>query len=494
MVFSGITFLIYFLPPLLLLYHLLPKAARQPLLLAASLLFYAWGEPKYLVLMVVSILMNYVFGLLMGKARAVGIPERTLKLHLGIMVALDLSLLIFFKYTDMFLHWGNVIFHTKTPLLDLALPIGISFYTFQALSYVIDVYRGNVSPQRNLMKFALYISMFPQLIAGPIVRYADLEPQLTLRDVSSSELMDGLAGFAKGLIKKVLLANAFGAMFELVKGAPGPVSLASAWLGAIAFTLQIYFDFSGYSDMAISLGHLFGYTFPENFDHPYTAVSVTDFWRKWHISLGTWFREYVYIPLGGNRVGTLRHIFNLLAVWMLTGLWHGAAFNFLLWGLYYGIWLILEKYLILPGLGGNASEKNRRKIAGAGNTATAATATAAGERGRLISVIGRLYTIPVIIIGWVLFAFTDPAELGSYLLSMVGAGGLADHFSLTVFLQYAVMLALGILCSTRLPGKLYNGLKKNRPVILAILLLIGVILSVAAITYDSYNPFLYFRF
>ncbi len=465
MVFSGITFLIYFLPPVLILYHILPKAARQPLLLLASLVFYAWGEPKYILLMLCSIGMNYLFGLLMGKARSAGFSEKARKVHLGIIVALNLALLVFFKYTDMFISWGNAVFRTDQRFLDLILPIGISFYTFQALSYVIDVYRGKVTPQRNLLKFALYISMFPQLIAGPIVRYADIEPYLEPHDVPSDEVMRGFAGFAKGRIKKVLLANSFGAMFELIRGEGTALSMAGAWLGAAAFALQIYFDFSGYSDMAIGLGHLFGFTFPKNFDHPYTARSVTDFWRRWHISLGTWFREYVYIPLGGNKVPRGRHILNLLIVWTLTGLWHGASLNFLLWGLYYGLWLILEKYLILPHL-----------------------------KGRAQAVFGRVYTTVVFLAGWVLFAFTDLQEMGQFFGAMFGAGGLAAHFDLTVLLQYRVLLVAGIVFTTRLPGMLYDRLIKKRPLILGILLGVGALLSLAAIAYDQYNPFLYFRF
>lgn len=330
MVFSSTIFLCIFLPLVLLGYYICPKKGRNLFLLIASLVFYAWGEPKYVFLMIFSIIANYVFGLLMEKYRQ---SSRRLKLMLVLSVVIDVGLLCVFKYTDFIISNINAAFGANFDLLKLALPIGISFYTFQAMSYTIDVYRGDVKVQRNIIDFGMYITMFPQLIAGPIVRYADVEEQLHERRVTAQDFSEGAMRFVVGLGKKVLLANQIGALWSEIYALGGSSSALMAWLGAIAFTFQIYFDFSGYSDMAIGLGRMFGFKFPENFRYPYQSVSITDFWRRWHITLSTWFREYLYIPLGGNRRGFARQALNLLIVWTLTGFWHGAGWNFVLWGL-----------------------------------------------------------------------------------------------------------------------------------------------------------------
>ena len=332
MVFSSTIFLCVYLPLVLLGYYICPKKGKNLFLLIVSLVFYAWGEPKYVFLMIFSILINYVFGLLMDKHRE---NKKRLKLMLVLSVAIDLGLLSVFKYTDFIITNINSIFNTGFDLLNIALPIGISFYTFQAMSYTIDVYRDNVRVQRNLIDFGMYITMFPQLIAGPIVRYADVQDQLAERSVTTADFSEGIMRFVVGLGKKVLLANQMGAVWTDIYALGGDVSALMAWTGAVAFTFQIYFDFSGYSDMAIGLGRMFGFKFPENFRYPYESVSITDFWRRWHITLSTWFKEYLYIPLGGNRRGLARQALNLLIVWSLTGFWHGAGWNFVMWGLYY---------------------------------------------------------------------------------------------------------------------------------------------------------------
>ena len=344
MVFSSTIFLCVYLPAVLGLYYICPEKLKNGFLLFASLVFYAWGEPVYVLLMVFSIAVNYVFGLLMEK------KAEKKKLWLIISVIIDLGLLCLFKYTDFIIENINGAFDAGLDLLKLALPIGISFYTFQAMSYTIDVYRGNVRAQKNIVDFGMYITMFPQLIAGPIVRYTDVEAQLKNRRVSAKDFSDGISRFIVGLGKKVLLANQIGALWSEVYALGGNTSALMAWIGAFAFSFQIYFDFSGYSDMAIGLGKMLGFEFVQNFDYPYISRSATEFWRRWHISLGTWFREYVYIPLGGNRVGPLKHIRNIMIVWLLTGFWHGAAWCFILWGLYYGILLLLEKYIWGKGL------------------------------------------------------------------------------------------------------------------------------------------------
>lgn len=466
MVFSSTIFLCIFLPIVLLGYYICPKKGRNLFLLIASLVFYAWGEPKYVLLMMLSITINYVFGLLMEKNRQ---NERRLKLMLVLSVVIDLALLCFFKYTDFVISNINAAFDTGFDLLKLALPIGISFYTFQAMSYTIDVYRGDVKVQRNIIDFGMYISMFPQLIAGPIVRYADVEGQLRERSVTMQELSEGAMRFIVGLGKKVLLANQIGALWSEIYALGGHSSALTAWIGAVAFTFQIYFDFSGYSDMAIGLGRMFGFKFPENFRYPYQSVSITDFWRRWHITLSTWFREYLYIPLGGNRRGLARQALNLFIVWTLTGFWHGAGWNFILWGLYYFVILLLEKLFVLKAL------------------------------DKAPKLLRHIYSLLLIVIGWVIFACDDITVLLPYLGSMFGANGALGGMDLYWLTTKAVLLIVCAIASTELPKKLMascTGSLGEKPAFavkaVPALLLLG--LSMVFLIGDSYNPFLYFRF
>ena len=389
MVFSSIVFLFTFLPVVLILYFLVPKAAKNVILLIASLIFYAWGEPVYVFLMLLSILLNYFCGLEIAEKAEEGSGARGVFLF---TVLVNLGLLGFFKYAGFLVGSLNAVLPFDIPAPELNLPVGISFYTFQILSYIIDVYRKKVAVQKNLISFGLYVTMFPQLIAGPIVRYEDIETQLAERKVTLDKFGSGAAVFIQGLAKKVLLANLIGGLFSQVSAMPlGNISVLTAWLGCLAYTFQIYFDFSGYSDMAIGLGRMFGFRFPKNFDYPYISRSITEFWRRWHISLGTWFREYVYIPLGGNRVSRLKHIRNILAVWLLTGLWHGASWNFVVWGLYYGAILLVEKFLL-----GQWIE-------------------------RLPAVIQHLYSLFLIMTGWVFFFSPSLSSASGYLGAMFGS-------------------------------------------------------------------------
>ena len=396
MLFSSIVFLFTFLPIILILYYLVPRPMKNVILLFGSLLFYAWGEPVYIFLMIFSILFNYICGL--DIARNLKDPAAA-KRSLIFTVAVNLCILGFFKYEGFVLDSLSAVLPVDIPYRAMALPIGISFYTFQILSYIIDVYRGHVKVQTNLLDFALYVTMFPQLIAGPIVQYADVDRQLHVRKESWGKFGEGSMFFIRGLAKKVLLANTIGMVYtEVAALAPGKVSVLSAWIGCISYAFQIYFDFSGYSDMAIGLGKMFGFEFLKNFDYPYISQSITEFWRRWHISLGSWFREYVYIPLGGNRVPVIKHLRNLLIVWFLTGLWHGAAWNFVAWGLYYGLILILEKYFLSRVL------------------------------ERLPAVIRHIYSLVLVLIGWVFFFSPTLGGAVDYIQLMfgVGANGLVD--------------------------------------------------------------------
>ena len=466
MVFSSTVFLCIFLPLVLLGYYICPKRGRNLFLLIASLVFYAWGEPKYVFLMIFSIIANYAFGLLMDKFRQ---NNRRLKLMLVLSVIIDLGLLGVFKYTDFIISNINAAFGANFDLLKLALPIGISFYTFQAMSYTIDVYRGDVKVQRNIIDFGMYITMFPQLIAGPIVRYADVEEQLHERRVTAQDFSEGAMRFVVGLGKKVLLANQIGALWSEIYALGGSSSALMAWLGAIAFTFQIYFDFSGYSDMAIGLGRMFGFKFPENFRYPYQSVSITDFWRRWHITLSTWFREYLYIPLGGNRRGFARQALNLLIVWTLTGFWHGAGWNFVLWGLYYFAVLFVEKLFLLKAL------------------------------DRAPKILRHIYSLLLIVLGWVIFACDDITVLLPFIGSMFGANGALGGLDLYWLTTKAVLLIICCVASTELPKKLMislGGRLGERPafILKSVLTLLLLCLSVVFLIGDSYNPFLYFRF
>ena len=470
MVFSSFVFLLIFLPLCLgCSFAARSTRAKNAVLCAFSLVFYAWGEPVYLLLMLASIGVNWLIGLVMER-----FPERK-KALLAAAVLLNIGAIGYFKYTDFLIGTANALFGAHIAARDIALPIGISFYTFQILSYVIDVYRGRCPAQRSLLRLATYISLFPQLVAGPIVRYEEVERELDSRTVTREDFTRGLTRLMTGLGKKVLIANQMALLADAVFDAPELPGCGALWLGALAYSLQIYFDFSGYSDMAIGMGRMFGFHFSENFRYPYAARSVTDFWRRWHISLSGWFRDYVYIPLGGSRVSLPRHMLNLLAVWTLTGLWHGASWNFVLWGLYYGILLILEKYVIYPG-GGKSD--GRRGLAGAAC---------------------RVLTLLAVLFGWVLFRVENPGRLGAALTGMVrfGTGGpaafLAEHGALlrpAAMILPAALLSLPLLpaLDRRFGGRSWYGTAK--------VLAAGVLwlLSLAALLGDTYNPFIYFRF
>jgi len=471
MIFSSVTFLIYFLPVVICAYYLAPAGLKNTVLLAASLFFYAWGEPVYIFLMIFSIIFNYTAGIVLGN-----INKRVIKKAvLAVFVSVNVLLLGFFKYADFLISSVNEFFGFAAEPLELPLPVGISFYTFQAISYLADVYRKDVSIRKNIIDFAMYISMFPQLIAGPIVRLADIEDSLHRRFCSTEMFAAGAKRFTIGLAKKVLLANNAGIIWDSVNAVmPGEMSVVSSWIGIVGFTFQIYFDFSGYSDMAIGLGKMFGFNFPENFRYPYMSLSVTEFWRRWHISLGTWFREYVYIPLGGSRAGLLRCAANIFVVWFLTRLWHGASMNFVIWGLYFAVLLMAEKLFMLKLL-----EKVPR--------------------------VARIYTMLVVIVSWGVFALDTP-DILPYVKTMFGIGS-ADFFDaqaaylLEGNIVLLVILAIG---STEIPHRMYRIMseyaERNRAremiklsaenICLAVLL----ITAIAYVEASSYNPFLYFRF
>ena len=460
MVFSSFVFLLVFLPLILLLYYISPDRIKNLVLLLGSLLFYAWGEPVYVLIMLFSTVFDYTNGRLISYFKA-GNRNPWAKAVLIVDICGNLGILGFFKYADFFIGTVNSLTGAGIGLLQIALPIGISFYTFQTMSYTIDVYRGQVPPQRNILDFATYVTLFPQLIAGPIVQYKTVAHELGKRRVGLEDFSEGVYRFSKGLAKKVLLANQIGSLWDTISSMQ-ELTVATAWLGAIAYSFQIYFDFSGYSDMAIGLGRMFGFHFLENFDFPYVSKSITEFWRRWHISLGSWFREYVYIPLGGNRKGKLRQVMNLLIVWMLTGLWHGASWNFVLWGLYYGLLLILEKLFL-------------SKI-----------------MERLSGVLKHIYSLFLILLGWMIFAQTDMSRLGVYLKAMFGVGVELVNSDFWYFLSCnGVLLVILVLCSMnvwkRIPQKMLGVCKP-------VLMVLFMALSFAFLVGDSYNPFLYFRF
>lgn len=473
MVFSSPLFLFYFLPVILLLYYLVPRKQifwKNVVLLIGSLFFYAWGEPVYVLLMLFSIVMDYGLGLWLEheKTRG-GHPGRVLALA----VVLNLLLLGFFKYANFLIGTINGVTGLAIPLLELSLPIGISFYTFQALSYIIDLYRGEVEVQRSLLNFGTYVSLFPQLIAGPIVRMKTVAGELQDRQETFPEFSAGVRRFIVGLAKKALLANAAGEIWETVSAMEmESLPALTAWIGLAAYTFQIYFDFSGYSDMAIGLGRMFGFHFEENFRYPYVAASITDFWRRWHITLSTWFKEYVYIPLGGNRKGLAKQIRNILVVWLLTGIWHGAGWNFVVWGLYFGLILMVEKMGLLRLL---------EKIPG---------------------FFRHIYTMFLVMLSWAVFAFDSLGQGMRFIGALFGGGGLVwNGQSLYLLYSSAVLLVLLILGSTEIPRKaalLVGERLKARPLLSTVgelgLLLAGFALCVAYLVDASYNPFLYFRF
>lgn len=467
MVFSSLTFLLYFLPAVLLVYFAVPRKAKNAVLFLASLVFYAWGEPIYVVLMIFSTILDYTCGRLVEKFR--GTSKK--KVGLIISVCCNLGLLFFFKYSDFFIATINTIFKTNIPQLNLPLPIGISFYTFQTMSYTIDVYRGDAKMQKNIISFGAYVALFPQLIAGPIVRYQDIADQLDERTHSFDKFGDGVKRFVTGLGKKVLLANNIGLLWSMVSETDAAqLTVAGAWLGIIAFAFQIYFDFSGYSDMAIGLGKMLGFDFKENFNYPYLSASVTEFWRRWHMSLGTWFRDYVYIPLGGNKKGLPVQLRNIAIVWILTGFWHGASWNFVLWGVFYGVLLLIEKLFLLKWL------------------------------DKAPKFVGHVYALFTVLIGWVLFAFDDFSKGLAFLKVMFGGGaGLINSATLYQLLSYIPLIVICIVGSTPLMKNIYEKVTSKSHEgfvltadVLKILIVVG--LSVAFLISGSYNPFLYFRF
>ena len=467
MVFSSLTFLFLYLPLVLLVYFVVPKKMKNAILFIFSLIFYAWGEPIYVGLMIFSTVLDYCCGKAVDKYRG----TKKAKIGLLLSVFVNLGLLCLFKYTDFIIGTVNGIFGSSIPLLGLPLPIGISFYTFQTMSYTIDVYRGDAKVQNNIISFGAYVALFPQLIAGPIVRYQTIADQVDERVHSFDKFGEGVKRFICGLGKKVLLANNIGLLWDTIsKTEISDLSVLSAWLGIFAFAFQIYFDFSGYSDMAIGLGKIFGFEFLENFDYPYTSKSVTEFWRRWHISLGTWFRDYIYIPLGGNRRGKWIQLRNIAVVWLLTGFWHGASWNYVAWGVFYGVLLIIEKFFLL--------EKLKKAPA----------------------FVGRLWTVLCVLVGWVLFAFEDIGHGIAYLGTMFGVraspGGSKALYQLT---SYLPLLAVCAVAATPIGSQLYKKInEKWKTGALAAVDVAGIsgiaFLCIAYLISGSYNPFLYFRF
>ena len=467
MLFSGIPFLYYFLPLVLAVYFLVPRGAKNAVLFASSLLFYAWGEPRFCVFMLLSIAQGYVFGRLIERNRK---HTRRSKLFLTASVCLSLGLLGYCKYADFFISSLNAVTGASIKLLHVVLPIGISFYTFQILSYVVDVYRGSVPAQKSFLKLGTYIAMFPQLIAGPIVRYAEIAPQLDSRQTTLEDVSSGACRFVIGLSKKVLLANVLYGLVTAFQQSRD-LSVLYFWLYAVSFALQLYFDFSGYSDMAIGLGRIFGFRFSENFNYPYISASITEFWRRWHISLGSWFRDYVYIPLGGNRVSKAKWLRNILVVWMLTGLWHGASWNFVLWGLGFAVLLVAEKLVC----------------------------------GRLLQrthVLKHVYTLLLVTLSFVLFNADSVSKAVSQLGAMFGAGGLPLVSTEGVYYlkSYAGTFLFAAIGATPLVSNAISRFGKTRFGVQALtvlqpLVMLALLAACTAFLVDgSFNPFLYFRF
>lgn len=472
MIFSSIVFLCLFFPVVLIVYYLCPGSIRNLWLLLASLFFYAYGEPVYIFIMLFSTVFDYCNGRGIAYVQEKGKAESYAKALLILSMVGNLGLLGFFKYADFTIGTWNSLTGSSVKLLSVALPIGISFYTFQTMSYTIDVYRKQVKCQKNFIDFAMYVCLFPQLIAGPIVRYSDIAEEIRDRKTNLSMVAEGLQRFSVGLGKKVLLANQIGALYEEISGYTGnDRTVAVAWLGAIAYAFQIYFDFSGYSDMAIGLGKIFGFHFPENFSYPYESRSVTEFWRRWHMTLSGWFREYVYIPLGGNRKGFLRQIVNMAVVWFLTGLWHGANWNFVLWGMYYFVLLMLEKLVwkLWDKKGGQQKSKY----------------------------FGHVYAMAAVLFGWVIFACEDSLELAEYIKSMFGIGvEMGNRLALYQWTDHACFLLILTLGATSLPKRVVEKMvpasAKNG--LMSLYSLTLLVLCVAFLIGGSYNPFLYFRF
>ena len=463
MIFSSIPFLFFFFPLFILLYFTLPFKYKNHILLLFSLIFYAWGEPIYILLMIFSSIVDFINGKNIEKYKD---DNKKKKFYLIISIIINISLLGFFKYADFFIKVINNILYLDIPLLNLGLPIGISFFTFQTMSYSIDVYRGDVKAEKDFLTFMTYVCMFPQLIAGPIVRYETVSSELHKRDINFKKFADGFTRFLRGLFKKVLIANNIGLLFTLITSSEvNDISIMTGVLAIVSYAFQIYFDFSGYSDMAIGMGNMCGFTFLENFNYPYISKSITEFWRRWHISLSSWFKDYVYIPLGGSRVNILKNIRNILIVWILTGFWHGASWNFIFWGLYYGILLLLEKFVLKKYI------------------------------DKLPDFVKHIYTIVLVFIGWMIFAFDDSKYLFGF-IKVLTSNKFVDSAFLYYFKNYFLILVIATLFSLPVYPKVKE--KMNNTIFTSLLSIsIYVILFIVTLSYlvsDTYNPFLYFRF
>ncbi|MEG2322226.1 MAG: MBOAT family O-acyltransferase [Bacilli bacterium] len=461
MIFSSIPFIFFFLPICLIIYFLVPFKIKNYVLLVFSLIFYAWGEPIYILLMIFSSVVDYTVGRLIEK------KPGNKKLYLFISIIINLGLLGFFKYSDFLINNINNLFNSNIALLKLGLPIGISFFTFQTMSYSIDVYRGHVKAEKNFFTFMTYVCMFPQLIAGPIVRYETVSDELHKREITWAKFQSGMLRFLQGLFKKVLIANNVGYLFSTITALPfGEISVLSAWLAIIAFTLQIYFDFSGYSDMAIGMGKMLGFTYPENFDHPFVAKSISEFWNRWHMSLATWFKDYLYFPLGGSRCKKTKIIRNLVIVWGLTGLWHGSNWNFIIWGLFFGFILILEKFVF--------------------------------KMDKWPNVIRHIYTLILIIISFWIFAFEDFNLLSNFgkIMFFMSNNNFIDKAFLFYLTNYLIIIIVACLFSTPLYDKFKERIKVGKigSIVVSLIYFALFIVTIAFLVSDTYNPFLYFRF
>lgn len=465
MVFSEPVFMFIFLPVTLLIYYSVPFRFKNAVLFLSGLLFYSWGEPVYVLIMILSTFIDYLAGRVMDKFDS---NQKLRKAALFVSVVMNLSLLGIFKYSGFFIDSINSAFGLSLYNPNLPLPIGISFFTFQSMSYTIDLYRKNITVQKSLVKFAAFVTMFPQIVAGPIVLYNDVARELEERKIDLDALSNGISIFICGLCKKVLIANSVGELWSTVKEADyATLPAATAWLGIIAFTLQIYFDFSGYSDMAIGLGKMLGFNFPKNFDYPYNSKSVSEFWRRWHMTLGGWFKSYVYFPLGGSKNGKGKTIRNLLIVWFLTGMWHGASWNFIIWGIYYGIILILEKFVF------------------------------ASVIQKLPSAVTRIYTLFAVVIGWVIFEITSPAAEFGYIKAMFGfSGAFSDTFTINILHNYSIILIIAAITATGLPLKLWKKISSGKKLdgICIAGEAAGMAACIAYLVDATYNPFLYFNF
>ncbi len=468
MVFSSVTFLYVFLPLVMLVYYAVPRQLKNLLILISGVIFYAWGEPVYVFLMLLTTTVDYTAGRLIDRFDK---NQKARMVSMIVAVTINLGLLCVFKYSSFVISNINQIFGLSITDPQLPLPIGISFYTFQSMSYTLDMYMRNIKVQKNFINYAAYVTLFPQLVAGPIVRYQEVAVELEHRTITLTKVGEGVGIFVRGLAKKVLLANNIGMLWTTVKSSPlDELSVLTAWLGIIAFTFQIYFDFSGYSDMAIGMGKMMGFEFPKNFDYPYLSKSISEFWRRWHITLGSWFRNYVYIPLGGNRVGTLKLLRNLLVVWFLTGLWHGASWNFILWGLYFGVLIIFERFFL---------GKYLKKLPGA---------------------IQVLYSFLLVVFGWVLFEFESLGNVGQYFAAMFGGNGgmLLDGQSLYLLSSYLLLLVVCAIGATNYPKKLVEKISGKIPVPIRfaspVFEVVLLFVCTAFLVNSTYNPFLYFRF